>query len=52
MGTMAVKSWPQSIYADPVHESSIQNNQFVVARKKVTKRVDWSQHSQKQREEV
>ena len=26
MGTMAVKSQPQSSYADPVHDSSIQNN--------------------------
>ena len=43
MGTVAVKSQPQSIYADPVHDSSIQNNRFVVARKKVTKRIDQSQ---------
>ena len=43
MGTIAVKSQPQSIYADPVNESSIQNNRFVVVRKKVTKRVDQSQ---------
>ena len=43
MGTVAVKNWPQSIYADPVHDSSIQNNQFVGARKKFTKRIDQSQ---------
>ena len=43
MRTMAVKSQSQSIYVDPVHDSSIQNNQFVVARKKVTKRIDRSQ---------
>ena len=48
MGTMAVKSIPQNSYADPIHESSIQNNQIVVARKKVTKRVDRSHgHEQK-----
>ena len=42
MGTVALKSRSQSIYADPVHDSNIQNNQFVVARKKVTKRIDRS----------
>ena len=41
MGTMAVKSIPQSSYADLI-QSSIQNDRFVVARKKVTKRVDRS----------
>ena len=40
---MAAKNWPQSIYADPVHDSSIQNNRFVVARKKQTQRIDHSQ---------
>ena len=38
---MAVKSLPHGTYADPV-QSSIQNNQFVVAKRKVTKRVDRS----------
>ena len=38
---MAVKSRPQSNYADPVL-SSIQNDQIVVAKRKVTKRVDRS----------
>ena len=41
LGTVAVKSIPQSSYADPV-QSSIQNDRFVVARRKVTKRVDRS----------
>ena len=41
MGTVAVKCMPQSSYADPI-QSSIQNDRFVVARKKVTKRVDRS----------
>ena len=26
IGPMAAKNWPQSIYANPVHDSSIQNN--------------------------
>ena len=41
LGTMAVKNIPQSSYADPI-QSSIQNDRFVVARRKVTKRVDRS----------
>ena len=36
LGTVAVKSIPQSNYADPVL-SSIQNDQIVVAKRKVTK---------------
>ena len=47
---MAVKSIPHSTYADPV-QSSIQNNQFVVAKRKVTKRVNrsrpWAQIEKK-----
>ena len=41
LGTLVVKSLPQSNYADPVH-SSIPNDQFIVAKRKVTKRVDRS----------
>ena len=41
LGTVAVKSIPQSSYTDPV-QSSIQIDQFVVAKRKVTKRVDRS----------
>ena len=41
LGTVAVKSIPQSNYADPVL-SSIQNDKFVVAKRKVTKQVDRS----------
>ena len=41
LSTVAVKSLPHSTYVDPV-QSSIQNNQFVVAKRKVTKRVDRS----------
>ena len=41
LGTMAAKSMPQTSYADPV-QSSIQNDWFVVPRRKVTKRVDRS----------
>ena len=41
LSTVAMKSIPHSTYVDPV-QSSIQNNQFVVAKRKVTKRVDRS----------
>ena len=41
LSTVAVKSLPHSTYVDPV-QSSIQKNQFVVAKRKVTKRVDRS----------
>ena len=41
LGTLAVKSLPQSNYADPV-QSNIPNDQFIVAKRKMTKRVDRS----------
>ena len=41
MSTVAAKSIPHSAYVDPV-QSSIQNDQIVVAKRKVTKRVDRS----------
>ena len=41
LSTVAVSSIPQSDYADPVL-SSIQNDQFVVAKRKVTKHIDRS----------
>ena len=41
LSTVATKSIPHNTYVDPV-QSSIQNNQFVVAKRKVTKRVNRS----------
>ena len=49
IGPMVAKNQPQSIYPDPVHNYSTQNNQFLVARKKQTKRVDHSQPWSKNR---
>ena len=51
MGTVAVKSITQNSYVDPIHESSIQNNRIVVARKKVTERVDRSRPQMKGQKE-
>ena len=50
MGTVAVKNIPQSSYVDPI-QSSIQNDRFVVSRKKITKRVDRSQPQMKDQKE-
>ena len=41
MSTVATKCIPHSTYVNPV-QSSLQNDQFVVAKRKVTKRVDRS----------
>ena len=52
MSTVAAKSVPHSTYVDPV-QSSIQNDQIVVAKRKVTKRVDRSlPHTKRDRKRV